>query len=194
MTKRFKLGYVCGDYGLIDNDEWIDLHSMSENSEKNVQICINKMNELADENEQLKHKLQQQEMEYATDLHRLAEENEQLRTKNNAYIQDIEVFKEENTHLKLENEQLKSDLQYWAKTAEARLNKIEQLKHRLAISEKANLVTTLEKENEKLKLELGTYKEANKLLKQTIDRLLTDNIHYKTKLNEQMKKEYKKNE
>ena len=52
--KRFRLGYVCGDYGLIDNDEWIDLHSMSENSEKNVQICINKMNELADENEQLK--------------------------------------------------------------------------------------------------------------------------------------------
>jgi len=53
-NKRFKLGYVCGDYGLIDNDEWIDLHSMSENSEKNVQICINKMNTLADENEQLK--------------------------------------------------------------------------------------------------------------------------------------------
>ena len=53
-NKRFRLGYVCGDYGLIDNDEWIDLHSMSEDSEKNVQICINKMNELADENEQLK--------------------------------------------------------------------------------------------------------------------------------------------
>ena len=53
-NKRFRLGYVCGDYGLIDNDDWIDLHSMSENSEKNVQICINKMNELADENEQLK--------------------------------------------------------------------------------------------------------------------------------------------
>ena len=52
--KRFRLGYVCGDYGLIDNDEWIDLHSMSENSEKNVQICINKMNELADENVKLK--------------------------------------------------------------------------------------------------------------------------------------------
>ena len=52
--KRFKLGYVCGDFGLIDNDEWIDLHSMSENSEKNVRICINKMNELADENGQLK--------------------------------------------------------------------------------------------------------------------------------------------
>ena len=53
-AKRFKLGYVCGDYGLIDNDKWIDLHSMSENSEKNVQICINKMNELAEENEELK--------------------------------------------------------------------------------------------------------------------------------------------
>ena len=53
-NKRFKLGYVCGDYGLIDNDKWTDLHSMSENSEKNVKLCINKMNELAEENEQLK--------------------------------------------------------------------------------------------------------------------------------------------
>ena len=53
-NKRFRLGYVCGDYGLIDNDDWIDLHSMSENSEKNVRICIHKMNQLADENEQLK--------------------------------------------------------------------------------------------------------------------------------------------
>lgn len=53
-NKRFRLGYVCGDYGLIDDYEWIDLHSMSENSEKNVQICINKMNELSEENEQLK--------------------------------------------------------------------------------------------------------------------------------------------
>ena len=53
-NKRFRLGYVCGDYGLIDNDEWIDLHSMSASSEKNVKLCINKMNELADENEQLK--------------------------------------------------------------------------------------------------------------------------------------------
>ena len=53
-NKRFMLGYVCGDYGLIDDDKWIDLHSMSENSEKNVKLCINKMNELAEENEQLK--------------------------------------------------------------------------------------------------------------------------------------------
>lgn len=59
-NKRFRLGYVCGDYGLIDNDEWIDLHSMSENSEKNVKLCINKMNELAEENEQLKQALREQ--------------------------------------------------------------------------------------------------------------------------------------
>ena len=62
-NKRFRLGYVCGDYGLIDNDEWIDLHSMSENSEKNVKLCINKMNELADENEQLKQQLKLEEAE-----------------------------------------------------------------------------------------------------------------------------------
>ena len=61
-------------------------------------------------------------------LNILAEENEQLKTKNNAYIQDIEVFKEENQSLKFqldecqnhklfsrrelekENEQLKKDL------------------------------------------------------------------------------------
>jgi len=61
--KRFKLGYVCGDFGLIDDDEWIDLHSMSENSEKNVRICINKMNELADENEQLKQRIKELEKE-----------------------------------------------------------------------------------------------------------------------------------
>ena len=58
-NKRFKLGYVCGDYGLIDNDEWIDLHSMSENSEKNVQICINKMNELAEENTHIKNTIKE---------------------------------------------------------------------------------------------------------------------------------------
>ena len=38
-------------------------------------------------------------------------ENGQLKTKNNAYLQDIEMFKEENTTLKLENEQLKEENQ-----------------------------------------------------------------------------------
>ena len=75
-NKRFKLGYVCGDYGLIDNDEWIDLYSMSENSEKNVQICINKMNELAEENQQL----EKSKMEIANDLGKIIDENEQLKS------------------------------------------------------------------------------------------------------------------
>lgn len=100
---------------------------------------------LLNENEQLKHKLSQQEMECATTCYHLSEdyeklkqevrelekvyveevfkiedkfeeeilalekENEQLKIKNNAYLQDIEVFKEENTILKLENERLKKD-------------------------------------------------------------------------------------
>ena len=41
-------------------------------------------------------------------LNELAEENKELQTKNNAYLQDIEVYREENTHLKLENDKLKS--------------------------------------------------------------------------------------
>ena len=44
-------------------------------------------------------------------VEKMEKENEQLRTKNNAYIQDIEVFKEENTHLKLKNEELKQFIQ-----------------------------------------------------------------------------------
>lgn len=81
-NERFRLGYVCGDYGLIDNDDWIDLHSMSENSEKNVQICINKMNELADENEELKQTVSDWSGSYDElfeDVKRLEEENEQLK-------------------------------------------------------------------------------------------------------------------
>ena len=44
-------------------------------------------------------------------LNNLSEENEELRTKNNAYLQDIEVYNEDNTHLKLENELLQEELQ-----------------------------------------------------------------------------------
>lgn len=58
IEKRFELGYVCGDYGLIDNHakkgKWTNFHSMSANSEKNVYICIQKLNEVADEIDQLK--------------------------------------------------------------------------------------------------------------------------------------------
>ena len=77
-NKRFMLGYVCGDYGLIDNDKWIDLHSMSENSEKNVKLCINKMNELAEENKELKSTIAQ-----------LIEQN---RKNNDLLLSDIRIL------------------------------------------------------------------------------------------------------
>ena len=48
-------------------------------------------------------------------LNGLNDENKQLQTKNNAYLQDIEVYKEDNTHLKLENEKLKKEIESWKK-------------------------------------------------------------------------------
>ena len=116
--KRFKLGYVCGDFGLIDNDEWIDLHSMSENSEKNVQICINKMNELSEENEQLKSKnrgLQSELQIFKEDIthsnlqiNKLTDENEELKQQLKTRVIVNKQY-EELQRLKKENEQLKKD-------------------------------------------------------------------------------------
>ena len=43
-------------------------------------------------------------------LNALAEENEQLKTDNNAYLQDIEVYKEKNTELQLRNDRQANSL------------------------------------------------------------------------------------
>ena len=104
-NKRFKLGYVCGDYGLIDNDEWIDLHSMSENSEKNVKLCINKMNELADENEELRKENDMLSCELSVSANKeisrncriaeLEEENEQLK-KRIAHLKNELAYKDQH--------------------------------------------------------------------------------------------------
>ena len=48
---------------------------------------------LENENEQLKHQLQQQEMEYATTCNRLAEENEQLKRENELLSDELEQCK-----------------------------------------------------------------------------------------------------
>ena len=45
-----------------------------------IMKLVGLLNNYIEENEQLKHQLQQQEMEYATTCNQLAEENEQLKT------------------------------------------------------------------------------------------------------------------
>ena len=103
------------------NEQHETIGRLKENIDELLSVDIEE--ELLKENEQLKqaytqlkhrHSLLHDECidaecdrdSYRKDIESLEKENEQLRTKNNAYIQDIEVFKEENTHLKLENEQL----------------------------------------------------------------------------------------
>nr|WP_304049913.1 hypothetical protein [Methanobrevibacter gottschalkii] len=96
---------MCGDYGLIDNDKWIDLHSMSENSEKNVKLCINKMNELADENEQLRKENDMFSCELSVSANKeisrncriaeLEEENEQLK-KRIAHLKNELAYKDQH--------------------------------------------------------------------------------------------------
>ena len=55
--KRFKKGYCCGDTGLIDNEkeEWFveNINSISD-LERNWNDVLDKLNEVADENERLK--------------------------------------------------------------------------------------------------------------------------------------------
>ena len=105
-------------------------------------------------------------------LNELSEENEQLETKNNAYLQDIEVFKEENTALKLDNEQLKQ--------AYIRLKHRHSLLHDVCIDAECDRdsyrkdVASLEKENEQLKKRLIKLKEENAELKEENEILWCD--------------------
>lgn len=123
MTKkRFTYEY--------DDDDLYNLGFFLDNNKEMLKDdVLNTLNNLNEENEQLKKRISDyaditaitthilnEEKEIAEEgivlnvnrFHEVVNENEQLKTKNNAYIQDIEVFKEENTHLKLENEWLKS--------------------------------------------------------------------------------------
>ena len=58
--KRFIKGYCCGDVGLVDTkkEEWFveNINSISD-SERNWNDVLDKLNEVADENEQLKEQL-----------------------------------------------------------------------------------------------------------------------------------------
>ena len=57
MTERFIKGYCCGDVGLVDKEkeEWFveNINSISD-SERNWNDVLDKLNEVAQENEQLK--------------------------------------------------------------------------------------------------------------------------------------------
>ena len=117
-NKRFRLGYVCEDYGLIDNDEWIDLHSMSENSEKNVKLCINKMNELADENEQLKEQLEickDARQAYKQDWKACVSYCDTYKDEIHTLKDNIQGLIEENKMLKNNVEKLSEDVKFLAK-------------------------------------------------------------------------------
>ena len=48
--------------------------------------------------------IEKQKQKYCDELNKLNNENEQLKTDNNAYLQDIEVYKEKNTELQLRND------------------------------------------------------------------------------------------
>ena len=65
-----------------------------------VEDIMELLNALNDENEQLKHQLQQQELEYATTCHRLAEENESLKEEIKFLRNKVATYKKGNALLK----------------------------------------------------------------------------------------------
>ena len=67
---------------------------------ENVLKVVDLLNKFNEENEQLQHKLSQQEMEYATTAYRQAEENEQLRKDATTLIYANQDYRHENEQLK----------------------------------------------------------------------------------------------
>ena len=111
MTKRFTIEQTTIKECIVDNTtgEQLDTFDYTE------RLC-EVLNALHEENQELRLQLNQCS-DQRNEFHRmvrenvnrvgkLEKENEQLKTKNNAYLQDIEMFKEENTTLKLENQEL----------------------------------------------------------------------------------------
>ena len=84
MTENKRFTYEYDEYSgnLFDNKMHTFYHI--EDSDENIEVLCDRLNWLV-------------------------EENEELQVRNNAYLQDIEVYREENTCLKLENDQLKSE-------------------------------------------------------------------------------------
>ena len=79
----------------------------SANGEHCADVIATAINELIEENEQLQHKLSQQEMEYATTACRQAEENEELKDRIDNYNTAFKKLQDLTERKINENEQLK---------------------------------------------------------------------------------------
>jgi cell division protein FtsB len=105
--KRFEIN---NDMNLDSKVETYELSCIVDNSNKtfyfvvdgiaNVESFVERLNRLHEENKALKHQLQQQELEYATTCHRLAEENESLKEENKFLRNKVATYKSGNALLK----------------------------------------------------------------------------------------------
>lgn len=132
--KRFK--EIISTQKVIDNKTGKEYDCLLDND------LFELINEIAEENEQLKNEVYDWKAsaeDYLKLGKSLKEENEQLKAKNNAYLQDIEVFKEENTTLKLENEWLKKENQELHKLNQEYINSLSDEKKE-TLSEMLNTI------------------------------------------------------
>ena len=129
--ERFHFDYVCGDTGLID--EQAELKWFIENCcsitdlKKNWKTVCNKLNEINEENEELKQayvklkhyhsnlhdeciELEWDKDRYYKDVLTLEQENEELKKENKAFEHHLSELQGENEILTKENETLKNNL------------------------------------------------------------------------------------
>ena len=119
-NKRFHFGYVLGDTGLIDekakNHKWfIENCCSASDLKKNWITVCDKLNNLADENEQL----ESENKELNDTVKRLNDNINEL-----LEVDFEEDLLKENKELKEENEQLKTELEAMSKVKEAHFTKM----------------------------------------------------------------------
>lgn len=113
MSKRFTT-----DEGLEDVLCW-EIND-KENEDMTCGECVELLNELAEENQDLHKK----EVELGQNYLRLLEENEQLKSSDTITDLETEIMK-----LKQEKEQLKKDVEYWKQVASQYSNELNVFEH-----------------------------------------------------------------
>ena len=129
--ERFHFDYVCGDTGLIDEQaehQWFIENCCSiTDLKKNWKTVCNKLNEINEENEELKQayvklkhyhsnlhdeciELEWDKDRYYKDVLTLEQENEELKKENKAFEHHLSELQGENEILTKENETLKNNL------------------------------------------------------------------------------------